>query len=95
MVFWSLAVQSIKFVSWLNFSEMGGSIFPDCWFSQAVISTHVASIFNLCGKPAQLARNRCSIPAESVLNFAGLAAQFRWRMQVTPILKKNESESLL
>ena len=38
MVFWSLAVQSIKFVSWLNFSEMGGSIFPDCWFSQAVIS---------------------------------------------------------
>jgi len=40
MVFWSLAVQSIKFVSWLNFSEMGGSIFPDCWFSQAVISTY-------------------------------------------------------
>lgn len=39
MVFWSLAVQSIKFVSWLNFSEMGGSIFPDCWFSQAVISS--------------------------------------------------------
>ena len=41
MVFWSLAVQSIKFVSWLNFSEMGGSIFPDCWFSQAVISTFI------------------------------------------------------
>lgn len=43
MVFWSLAVQSIKFVSWLNFSEMGGSIFPDCWFSQAVISSMSAT----------------------------------------------------
>lgn len=48
MVFWSLAVQSIKFVSWLNFSEMGGSIFPDCWFSQAVISNRSTTVAVPC-----------------------------------------------
>ena len=52
MVFWSLTVQDMNVVSWLNFSEIGGSIFPDCWFSQAVISTLFSQRLTH-GKPLQ------------------------------------------
>ena len=44
-------------------------------------------MFNLCGDHAQSARKPRSITAESMLNFAGFAAQTQRRMQLYGGLK--------